>query len=133
MLSIRFDFDHKMAMRLVDRRSLSRSLTISSRYAAKRARRVLFSEFLPRPACHVAARRSALRLRVSAAFFAEAERAAAEREGDALPPSLPPLREEAWLSGLPLPDPLFLPPPLSLLTVAQARLSASFSGTPRDS
>src|ERR1700737_1407491 len=83
---------------------------------------------------HVAVLRcSALRLRVAAAFFADADRAAAEREADARPPSFPPLRGEAWLSGLPRPDPLFLPPPLSLLTVAQARLSASFSGTPRDS
>jgi nitrate/nitrite transporter NarK len=31
------------------------------------------------------------------------------------------------------PEPLFLPPPSCLLTVAQARLSASPSGTPRSS
>src|SRR5580704_10151482 len=37
------------------------------------------------------------------------------------------------LTGWPRPEPLFLPPPVSLLTVAQARRSASFSETPRDS
>jgi hypothetical protein len=34
------------------------------------------------------------------------------------------LRDEAWLTFLPRPEPLFLPPPVSLLTVAQARRSA---------
>src|SRR5690242_13785833 len=74
-----------------------------------------------------------LRLRVSAAFFAEAERSAALRLADAWPPFLPPLRDDSWVSGTPRPLPDLLPPPSSLLTVAQARRSASFSGTPRDS
>jgi hypothetical protein len=47
---------------------------------------------------HGCACAAALRLRVAAAFFAEADRAAADRDGDALPPSRPPLRDEAWLS-----------------------------------
>ena len=47
------------------------------------------------------------------------------------PPILPPLREEAWLVLCPRPEPLFLPPPDSLLTVAQARRSASFLLVPR--
>lgn len=75
----------------------------------------------------------ARRLRVAAAFLAEAERAAAGRLADAWPPSRPPFCDEAWDSGWPRPEPLFFPPPLSLFTVAQALRSASFSGTPRDS
>jgi hypothetical protein len=75
----------------------------------------------------------AWRLRVAAAFFADAERSAAERLADAWPPSRPPFRDEAWDSDFPRPDPLFFPPPLSLLTVAHALRSASSSGTPRDS
>ena len=47
------------------------------------------------------------------------------------PPFLPPLRELALLSFLPRPLPLFLPPPLDLLTVAQARRFASFFEVPR--
>src|SRR5262249_16762650 len=43
----------------------------------------------------------------------------------------PPLRLDAWLSFLPRPLPDFLPPPDSLLTVAQARLFAVFFETPR--
>src|SRR5947209_5017476 len=73
----------------------------------------------------------ALRLRVAAAFFADSDHAAAGREAAALPPSFPPLRDGAVFSGLPRPLPLFLPPPVSLFTVAQARRSASSSGTPR--
>src|SRR6185503_7459992 len=73
-----------------------------------------------------------LRLRVLAAFLAERERAAAGRLAEALPPSLPPLWAEGWLEVLPRPlPPGFLPPLSSLLTVAQARRSASFLGTPR--
>jgi hypothetical protein len=74
---------------------------------------------------------AALRFRVAAAFFAEAERALAGRFAAAAPPSLPPLRDETWLVFLPRPLPLFFPPPVSLLTVAHARRSASASGTPR--
>jgi hypothetical protein len=63
--------------------------------------------------------------------LAEADRAAAERPADAAPPLRPPFFAGAFLVGLPLPDPLFFPPPDILLTVAQARRSASFSPTPR--
>jgi hypothetical protein len=80
---------------------------------------------------------AALRLRVVAAFFAERDRAAAGRLADALPPRGPPIRpprfEESLVSGTPRPEPLLLPPPVSLLTVAQARRSASFLPTPRSS
>jgi hypothetical protein len=64
----------------------------------------------------------AWRLRVAAAFFAGRDRAAAGRLADALPPRgppiLPPRLEETLLVGTPRPEPLFLPPPVSLLTVA---------------
>src|ERR1043165_304818 len=77
----------------------------------------------------------ALRLRVAAAFFAERERAAAGRLAEALPPRGPPMRPpflaETLVSRTPRPEPLLLPPPVSLLTVAQARRSASFFGVPR--
>src|SRR5690606_41140965 len=76
------------------------------------------------------ARFSALRLRVAAALRALARRSAAGRAADASPPFLPPL----WAAGLPVrlprPEPDLLPPPSSLFTVAQARLSASFAETP---
>ena len=51
----------------------------------------------------------------------------------ARPPNRPPLRIGAWFSFLPLPEPLFLPPPLILLTVAHARRLASRDPRPRDS
>jgi len=70
-------------------------------------------------------------LRVAAAFLAEAERSSAEREAEARPPALPPFFEGLVSMALPRPEPLFLPPPVSLFTVAQARLSASFLPTPR--
>jgi hypothetical protein len=73
----------------------------------------------------------ALRRRVEAAFRAEAERDDLDRAADARPPFRPPLREELRLVFLPLPEPLFFPPPVSLFTVAQARLSASRPDTPR--
>jgi hypothetical protein len=73
----------------------------------------------------------ARRARVLAAFLAEADLAAAERLADAALPFWPLFFDEAFLAGLPLPDPLFLPPPDVKLTVAQARRSASFSPTPR--
>ena len=69
--------------------------------------------------------RAVLTLRGAAAFLAEAEREDLGRAADALPPSFPPFRDDAWLTFLPRPLPDFLPPPVSLLTVAQARLSAS--------
>jgi hypothetical protein len=56
----------------------------------------------------------ALRRRVAAPLRAAAERDAFEREREAARP-----------------DPLFLPPPSSLFTVAQARRSASRRETPR--
>lgn len=73
----------------------------------------------------------ALRRRVAAPFRAAAERDALDREAEAAPPLRPPLREERLVLFLPRPDPLFLPPPSSLFTVAQARRSASRRDTPR--
>jgi hypothetical protein len=73
----------------------------------------------------------ALRLRVAAAFWAAAEREDFDRDAAALPPFLPPLRDELRVVFLPRPEPLFFPPPVSLFTVAQARRSASFPETPR--
>lgn len=75
-----------------------------------------------------------MRLRVAAAFLADALRSAAERLAEAWPPFSPPL----WAAGcpvcLPRPEPPgFLPPPSSLLTVAQALLLASLSETPLSS
>ena len=52
---------------------------------------------------------------VSQPFFAAAERLLLVR-----PPFLPPFLAEALLSFLPRPEPDLLPPPLSLLTVAQS-------------
>src|SRR5437868_12664914 len=49
-------------------------------------------------------------LRVRAAFLADAERSAAGLRAAALPPRCPPLRAGEWSSGLPRPEPLFLPP-----------------------
>jgi hypothetical protein len=71
------------------------------------------------------------RFRVAAAFLAERLRAAADRDADARPPFRPPFRLGALLFFFPRPDPLFLPPPLSLLTVAHARRSASPFEVPR--
>src|SRR5690349_17413035 len=68
------------------------------------------------------------RARVRAAFFAAAERLDLDRLADAL---RPPFREAERFSFLPRPEPLFLPPPLSLFTVAQARRAASFEPVPR--
>jgi hypothetical protein len=47
------------------------------------------------------------------------------------PPFRPPLREAERLVLFPRPEPLFLPPPVSLLTVAQARRAASLLPLPR--
>jgi hypothetical protein len=66
--------------------------------------------------------------------LAEAERSAAVREAAALPPFSPPLWAAGWPVDLPRPEPpAFLPPPSSLLTVAQARRSASLAETPLSS
>jgi hypothetical protein len=70
-------------------------------------------------------------LRVAAAFLAAAERALAGRAADAAPPARPPLRAGALFVALPRPEPLARPPPVVLLTVAQARRSDSSSLTPR--
>jgi len=51
--------------------------------------------------------------------------------GHRRPPFRPPFRDEARDSFLPRPEPDFLPPPDSLLTVAYARLLASLADTPR--
>ncbi|WP_194175110.1 hypothetical protein [Lacipirellula parvula] len=51
----------------------------------------------------------------------------------AAPPLRPLFLADSLVSGLPLPDPLKLPPPLSLLTVAQAFRFAVFSESPRSS
>ena len=83
---------------------------------------------------HAVARLSAVYFflaRVLAAFLADADFAAADRLAAALPPFLPPFLAGALLTGLPRPDPLFLPPPVMALTVAHARPSASSSETPR--
>jgi hypothetical protein len=72
-------------------------------------------------------------LRVAAAFFADAERDAAGRRAEARPPRLPPFRDGAVFTFLPRPEPRFFPPRVSALTVAQARRSDSFFGTPRRS
>jgi len=72
----------------------------------------------------------AFRLRVAAAFRADADRADFDRAAEARPPLRPPFRAGAVLVFLPRPDPLFRPPPDILFSVAQARRSASFLGTP---
>lgn len=66
--------------------------------------------------------------RVRAAFLAAAEREAGVR---AAAPCFPPLRAGALFTALPRPEPDFLPPPVILFTVAQARCSAVFSLVPR--
>ncbi|UQA59502.1 hypothetical protein E8A73_003035 [Polyangium aurulentum] len=71
--------------------------------------------------------------RVSAAFFAAALRAEAGRAAAAAPPLRPPFLAGSLFTVLPRPEPLFLPPPVILLTVAHARASAWRSGTPRAS
>jgi hypothetical protein len=57
---------------------------------------------------------------VAAAFLAEAERSSGERAADAAPPRSPPVLAGSLFSAFPRPEPLFLPPPELLLTVAQA-------------
>jgi len=74
---------------------------------------------------------AARRRRVAAPLRAAADREALDRERDAAPPFLPPLREALLVLFFPRPDPLFFPPPSSLFTVAQARRSASRRETPR--
>src|SRR5260221_485289 len=66
--------------------------------------------------------------RVSQPFFAAALRFACHW---LLPPIRPPLWAGSWFSAFPRPEPDFFPPPVILLTVAQARRSASSLETPR--
>jgi hypothetical protein len=68
--------------------------------------------------------------RVAAAFFPERDLAADGRFAEARPPRRLPFRDEEVSLAHPTPDALFLPPWSCLLTVTQARRSASFSGTP---
>ena len=68
-----------------------------------------------------------------AAFLADADSAAFDLAAALPPPLRPPVRAGSGFDFFPRPDPLFLPPPEILLTVAQARRSASFLGTPRSS
>jgi len=82
----------------------------------------------------------AQRMRADPALAAEGERVKALQQliherlpREAAPPFRPPFFAGALSSFLPRPEPLFLPPPVSLLTVAQARRFASFSGVPRSS
>ena len=85
---------------------------------------VLFRLFPPVP---FSASALALRRRVAAPFRAAAEREAFDRDAA---PLRPPLRDALLVLFFPRPDPLFLPPPSSLFTVAQARRSASRRETP---
>jgi len=85
--------------------------------------------FLPLPLSLSAA--AALLRRVAAPLRAAAEREALDRERVAPPLFLPPFRDALLVLFFPRPDPLFLPPPSSLFTVAQARRSASRRETPR--
>ena len=72
----------------------------------------------------------ARRARVRAALRAEAFRAAAGRAAEAAPPLRPPFLAGSLLTGCPRPEPAFLPPPVILFTVAQARRLASLSLLP---
>jgi hypothetical protein len=69
--------------------------------------------------------------RVAAAFLADVDREAAGRAAVVLAPIFPPRLEDTLVSFLVRPEPLLLPPPVSLLTVAHARRSDSFLLTPR--
>jgi hypothetical protein len=75
----------------------------------------------------------ALRLRVAAAFRADAERAALLRLAEARPPFRPPFFAGPLLVLRPRPEPDLRPPPDIAFSVAQARRSASSRGTPRRS
>ncbi len=78
-----------------------------------------------RPSPYVGARCAAFRFRVAAAFFAASDRLAGGRAAAAAPPMRPPLCAAGWPVNFPRPEPpTFLPPPSSLLTVAQGNLRA---------
>jgi len=66
----------------------------------------------------------------AAAFLADADRVCRRSVCGGAAPRRPRLRDEDVSLGLPRPDPHFLPPWSCLFTVAQARRSASPSGTP---
>ncbi len=93
-----------------------------------RPRLELFLLLLPPVLFRLLAPALARRRRVAAPFFAAAERLALDRDAA---PFRPPLREAFLFDFLPRPDPLFLPPPSSSLTVAHARRAASRRETPR--
>jgi hypothetical protein len=90
----------------------------------RRLAEVRLADFRPPPA---------LRFRVAAAFRADADFAALLLAAEARPPFFPPFRDGPRFSFLPRPDPLFLPPPVSAFTVAQARRAASPRETPLSS
>ena len=69
--------------------------------------------------------------RVAAAFLADADRAAAGRLADAVPPKRPPFFAGACDDRLPTPDPDFLPPWSEAFTVAHARCFAWEGESPR--
>ena len=73
----------------------------------------------------------ARRFRVAAAFRAEADRADLLRWAEARPPRRPPFFAGPLLVLRPRPEPDLRPPPDIAFSVAQARRSASSSGTPR--
>ncbi|MBO0727225.1 MAG: hypothetical protein J2P52_16590 [Blastocatellia bacterium] len=79
----------------------------------------------------LAAERLAVVDRLAAERLAVVDRLAAERFADTALLLRLLLFAVAFLAGLDLPDPLFLPPPEIKLTVAQARRSASCSPIPR--
>nr|WP_197446428.1 hypothetical protein [Tautonia plasticadhaerens] len=63
----------------------------------------------------VPASAAAFRVRVAAAFLAEADRSSGVHTADAAPPSLPPSRLESFESGVPRPPPDSLPPAAGFL------------------
>jgi len=69
----------------------------------------------------------------TSALLADALLAFFDRAADAAPPFLPPFFAADLSSSLPRPEPLFFPPPVMSLTVAQAVFVASFFCTPRAS
>lgn len=122
--------DRLVVLRDVDERVLALRVA-AARVPVRRAellRAVVFRAVALRL---VTALTPARRLRVAAPLRAAATRWLRDREAEARPPRRPPLRADVVVSGTPRPEPLLLPPPLSLLTVAQARRSASSSDTPR--
>lgn len=106
-------------------------LSVPPPSSGQRLRRELFRDRLP--LVRLCDEPLARRLRVAAAFRADAERADFGRDADARPPARPPFLVGALFVLRPRPEPDFLPPPLIAFSVAQARRSASFRDTPRSS